>query len=64
MDGPSPKNSLHKGAQVTLVTGPTHIRTQKPGITTVPVESASEMFEAASKSFETADIEIFFCGGC
>lgn len=46
-----------RGADVTLVLGPSH---QKPSqaVKLIPVETASEMLEACLKEFETADITI------
>jgi len=47
-----------RGAQVTLITGPTHLTVSNPGIRRVDTESADEMFEACLLEAETADIII------
>lgn len=47
-----------RGAEVTLVMGPTHLRTQNPAIRTIPVESAEEMYTACTMYFNTTDIAI------
>ncbi|MEZ0539850.1 bifunctional phosphopantothenoylcysteine decarboxylase/phosphopantothenate--cysteine ligase CoaBC [Fibrella arboris] len=46
------------GAQVTLVCGPTYLKTPEPTIQRIDVRSAQEMFEAASAAFAEADITI------
>jgi phosphopantothenoylcysteine decarboxylase/phosphopantothenate--cysteine ligase len=47
-----------RGAEVTLVCGPTHLSTQAAGITTIPVESASELYEACSGVFPQCDVAV------
>jgi len=47
-----------RGALVTLVLGPSKLAPQNPGITTVRVESAQQMYEAAVQHFEQADIAV------
>lgn len=47
-----------EGAEVTLVHGPVHIRAQHPGIHTVPVTTAAEMFDACNIAFEEAQVFI------
>lgn len=47
-----------KGAEVTLVLGPTHLRSTHKNIKTVLVESAAEMFDAAVSAFENCRIAI------
>ncbi|RYZ54524.1 MAG: bifunctional phosphopantothenoylcysteine decarboxylase/phosphopantothenate--cysteine ligase CoaBC [Sphingobacteriales bacterium] len=47
-----------KGAEVTLVLGPTHLATHHPRITTVSVESADEMYESAMSVFPDAGISV------
>lgn len=47
------------GVSVTLVTGPTSIRATHPLVTTIKVESSSQMFSACETAFETADIAVF-----
>lgn len=44
-----------QGANVTLVSGPVSVSTQKEGITIVKVESAAEMFEQSVKAFSKSD---------
>ena len=47
-----------RGAEVTLVLGPTQLRTSHPSIATVPVESAEDMFAAAARVFPDSGIAI------
>lgn len=47
------------GALVTLVSGPTALKTVHPNITNIPVETASQMYEAARKHFEGSDLIVF-----
>ena len=47
-----------RGAAVTLVLGPSKLTAQHPGITTVRVESAQQMYEASVQHFEKADIAV------
>ncbi len=47
-----------QGADVTLVSGPVMLQTNHPSIHRIDVESASEMYEAATKHFPKADITI------
>lgn len=47
-----------RGAQVTLVLGPTHLRPKHTDISVVPVVSAQEMYEASALAFPTADVTI------
>ena len=49
----------NEGARVTLVTGPTHLAHQHPGIERKNVTSAAEMYEACLGPFATADIAVF-----
>ena len=49
----------NEGARVTLVTGPTHLVHQHPGIERKNVTSAAEMYEACLGPFATADIAVF-----
>ncbi len=46
------------GAQVTLILGPTHLRVNNINIKTIHVESADQMYDAATKYFPTSDIAI------
>ena len=47
------------GAQVTLVSGPTQLKVNSKGIHKLDVETAAEMFEAASAYFDAQDLVIF-----
>jgi len=46
------------GANVILVTGPTHQKTNSALITVVPVTSANEMYDAAHEHFKNSEIAI------
>ncbi len=48
----------NRGAEVTLVSGPVDLKTVHPSIHRVDVESAAEMYEAATEAFKTADSAI------
>jgi len=52
------KAAAHLGAQVVLITGPTHQKTTHSSITVVPVVSAQDMYDAAHKDFNTSDVAI------
>ena len=47
-----------QGAEVTLISGPVMLKTNHPAIRRINVESAGEMYEAATKNFPKADIAI------
>lgn len=47
-----------RGAHVTLISGPVTLKTQHPHIRRIDVESAGEMYEAASREFTDADAGI------
>lgn len=47
-----------QGALVTLISGPVQLNINHPNIKRINVESAEEMFQAASKSFPNTDISI------
>lgn len=47
-----------RGASVTLVLGPSRLKAQHPGINTLKVESAQQMYEAALQHFGQADIAV------
>jgi len=47
-----------KGAEVTLILGPSHEHTYHPLINTTHVETAREMYEASAKAFSHADIAV------
>lgn len=44
-----------RGAEVTLISGPVTLNPKHPNITRISVESAKEMYEAATESFKEAD---------
>ncbi|QIA08464.1 bifunctional phosphopantothenoylcysteine decarboxylase/phosphopantothenate--cysteine ligase CoaBC [Draconibacterium halophilum] len=44
-----------QGADVTLVSGPVAVTTQKAGVKVIPVESANEMYNASIEHFERVD---------
>lgn len=46
------------GAEVTLISGPSHLNTRHKGITRIPVMSSDEMLSAVEKSFPASDITI------
>jgi phosphopantothenoylcysteine decarboxylase/phosphopantothenate--cysteine ligase len=47
-----------KGAEVTLVLGPTHLRARQPFIRTIAVESAEQMYRASMQAFPDCHIAI------
>ena len=47
-----------QGAEVTLISGPVMLQAKHPAIRRIDVESAGEMYEAATKCFPKADIAI------
>lgn len=47
-----------QGAEVTLVLGPTDLKTDHPGVTTIPVTSAQEMYDAATTTFPDCAIAV------
>ncbi len=47
-----------RGADVTLVLGPTHLRASHRHITTIPVQSAQEMWDAAITAFPECSIAV------
>ena len=47
-----------QGAEVTLVSGPVMLQAKHPGIKRIDVESAQQMYEAATKHFPKADVAI------
>ncbi len=47
-----------KGAEVELILGPTHLSTDVSGIQTTNVQTAEEMYEAATKSFSKCSIAV------
>ncbi len=53
------ETALEKGAEVTLVSGPTQLNLHHPNLKIIHVKSAQEMYEATSAHFEDAHITIF-----
>jgi len=47
-----------QGAEVTLISGPVSIEAKHPAIKRIDVESAAEMYDAATKGFPKSDIAI------
>ena len=47
-----------EGAQVNLVSGPTHQHTQHPGVSVIPVTSAEDMYNKCTELFPTTDITV------
>lgn len=52
------EEAASRGAEVTLVSGPTALKASHAGIRVVDVESAAEMLAACRAAFDTADIAI------
>lgn len=50
--------AARRGADVTLITGPTHLVTTRPGIHTIRVENAAQMHEECMKTASQSDIII------
>ena len=46
------------GAEVILISGPTHLQNPYPDINLIRVQSAQEMFEAAMENFDSVDVAI------
>lgn len=47
-----------RGAEVTLISGPVSITAKHPNIRTISVESAEEMYQAATNEFGSSDVTI------
>lgn len=52
------EEAARRGAEVTLVTGPSQLKTSHPSVTRVDVESARQMKEACEKYFPSADAAV------
>lgn len=52
------KAAADEGAEVILVTGPTHLKTDNPMISVIRVVSSEEMYNACHRCFETTDVAI------
>ena len=51
-------SAARQGAQVILVTGPTHLKSDYSSVKTIPVISTKEMYEAVHKYFSSVDVAI------
>lgn len=51
--------AFQQGAEVNLISGPTHLAAPSAGIQLIKVTSGSEMFEAAESLFKSSDINVF-----
>lgn len=51
-------SAAENGAEVVLITGPTHFKTQSSTITTIAVTSAQEMYDAVHMYYDTVNIAI------
>lgn len=52
------KELHHRGAEVTLILGPSSLRFSENGIQLMQVTTANEMYEACHRGFENADIAV------
>lgn len=52
------REAAERGADVTLISGPTHLNVGHPAIKRIDVVSASQMLEACNKEFQDVDITI------
>ncbi len=52
------KKATEMGAEVILVSGPTHLNIEDPLITKIDVVSASEMYDECTENFSDADVTI------
>jgi phosphopantothenoylcysteine decarboxylase / phosphopantothenate---cysteine ligase len=52
------KEAVKRGAKVTLILGPTQFKHDLTGLKVINVQSALQMYNAAIKSFKTADVAI------
>lgn len=52
------ENLAKRGAEVTLILGPSRLSTTENGVTTINVETAQEMYEAAITHFPNVDIAV------
>ena len=50
--------AAEKGAEVILVTGPTHLKVENDGIQTIRVVSAQQMYEACHNHYDKVDVAI------
>jgi len=52
------ENMAKRGAEVQLILGPSQLSTNQKGITTIKVETAQQMYEAAINHFPNVDIAV------
>ncbi|CAL65628.1 bifunctional phosphopantothenoylcysteine decarboxylase/phosphopantothenate--cysteine ligase CoaBC [Christiangramia forsetii] len=52
------ESAMKLGAEVTLISGPTHLSIDEKGIKLIRVTSTKEMYEAAHSNFDNADVFI------
>lgn len=52
------EQAASKGAEIILVTGPTHLKTETKRIKTISVTTTDEMFNAVNKHFDQVDVFI------
>lgn len=52
------QEAADRGAEVTLITGPTHLQVNHPAIRRIDVQTAHEMFVETTDAFSNADITI------
>ncbi|HNP32618.1 MAG TPA: bifunctional phosphopantothenoylcysteine decarboxylase/phosphopantothenate--cysteine ligase CoaBC [Flavobacterium sp.] len=52
------ESAANLGAEVTLISGPTHLKSKKPVINLIRVTSAQEMYDACHKHFNSVDVAI------
>jgi len=52
------KEASDLGAEVILVSGPTHLKLENPKVKIIPVISAKEMYDACHQNFDTVDVAI------
>jgi phosphopantothenoylcysteine decarboxylase/phosphopantothenate--cysteine ligase len=53
------EEATRRGAQVTLILGPTHLRAPEATFKVIRVETAQQMYDAALSHFESCDVAIF-----
>ncbi len=53
------EEATRRGAQVTLILGPTHLRAPEATFKVIRVETAQQMYDAALGHFESCDVAIF-----
>jgi phosphopantothenoylcysteine decarboxylase / phosphopantothenate---cysteine ligase len=51
--------ALNKGAHVTLITGPGHLKLEHPNLVLIRIQSAQELFEAVQQQWQDQHVGIF-----